>query len=65
MNNNTLIFVGMDTHKEFTEYVVAPSLIPKKPGQRIKTDKRDALMLMLMIAHMEPFEDRPNGATHR
>jgi len=108
--NNTLIFIGMDTHKEFAEvaysldgrnersqhhgkipatkqalsklarqlqskyphatlhfiyeagpcgywvyrlltslghccYVVAPSLIPKKPGQRIKTDKRDALML--------------------
>jgi len=110
MNNNTLIFIGMDTHKEFTEvaysldgrdehskhhgkipttkqalsklarqlqskcpkatlhfvyeagpcgywvyrlltslghccHVVAPSLIPRKPGQRIKTDKRDALML--------------------
>lgn len=26
-------------------YIVAPSLIPKKPGNRIKTDKRDALML--------------------
>ncbi|RJE77127.1 IS110 family transposase [Pseudoalteromonas sp. MSK9-3] len=26
-------------------YVVAPSLIPKKPGERIKTDKRDALKL--------------------
>ena len=25
-------------------YVVAPSLIPKKPGERVKTDKRDALM---------------------
>jgi len=25
-------------------YVVAPSLIFKKPGQRIKTDKRDTLM---------------------
>ncbi len=24
-------------------YVVAPSLIPKKPGDKIKTDKRDAL----------------------
>lgn len=110
MMNDTLIFIGMDTHKEFTEiayapdgrdehaqhygkipttkpalkklarqlqskyphatlhfvyeagpcgywvyrlltslghccYVAAPSLIPKKPGQRIKTDKRDALML--------------------
>lgn len=26
-------------------YVVAPSLIPKKPGDKIKTDKRDALNL--------------------
>ncbi len=25
--------------------VVAPSLIPKKPGDRVKTDRRDALML--------------------
>lgn len=25
--------------------VVAPSMIPKKPGDRVKTDKRDALML--------------------
>ena len=24
-------------------YVIAPSLIPKKPGERIKADKRDAL----------------------
>ncbi len=26
-------------------YVVAPSLIAKKPGDRVKTDKRDAMML--------------------
>lgn len=110
MSKDTLIFIGLDTHKEFTEvayaqdgrdesvhhygriqttklalvklarqfqskypqatlhfvyeagpcgywiyrlltslghccYVVAPSLIPKKPGERVKTDKRDALML--------------------
>lgn len=110
MDNNTLIFIGLDTHKEFTEvaysldgreqksqhhgkikttkpalsklarqlqskypsatlhfvyeagpcgywvyryltslghccYIVAPSLIPKKPGQRVKTDKRDAMLL--------------------
>ena len=110
MNNDTLLFIGMDTHKEFTKvayvldgrdqpaqhygkipttkpalkkltrqlqskyphatlhfvyeagpcgywvyrlltslghccYVVAPSLIPKKPGQRVKTDKRDAILL--------------------
>jgi len=30
-------------------YLVAPSLIPKKPGQRIKTDKRDALMLTQLL----------------
>lgn len=26
-------------------YVMAPSLIPRKPGDQIKTDKRDAIML--------------------
>ncbi len=106
MSKDTLIFIGLDTHKEFSEvaytddareaschhqgkikttkpalvklvrqfeskypsatlhfvyeagpcgywvyrlltslghccYVVAPSLIPKKPGDRVKTDKRD------------------------
>ncbi|RTR32143.1 IS110 family transposase [Shewanella atlantica] len=30
-------------------YVVAPSLIPKKPGERVKTDKRDALKLAQLI----------------
>lgn len=30
-------------------YVVAPSLIPKKPGERIKTDKRDAIKLARLI----------------
>jgi transposase len=25
--------------------VVAPSSIPKRPGDRIKTDRRDAMML--------------------
>jgi transposase len=25
--------------------VVAPSLVPKKPGERVKTDRRDALKL--------------------
>ncbi|KZZ38902.1 IS110 family transposase [Oleiphilus sp. HI0086] len=114
MKNNTIIFVGLDTHKEFTEvaycedqrgsevkhlgrvssakvsltkmarqfeskypqatlhfvyeagpcgywiyrlltslghccYVVAPSLIPKKPGQRVKADKRDAQDLARLV----------------
>jgi transposase len=26
--------------------VVAPSLIPKKPGERVKTNRRDALSLV-------------------
>lgn len=30
-------------------YIVAPSLIPKKPGNRVKTDKRDALMLTELL----------------
>ena len=110
MNKNNIVFIGLDTHKEFIEvayiedgfqgqschlgrissaktsikkmvrqfaskyphatlhvvyeagpcgywiyrlltslgqscYVVAPSLIPKKPGDRVKTDKRDAFKL--------------------
>lgn len=30
-------------------FVVAPSLIPKKPGSRIKNDTRDALMLVKLL----------------
>jgi len=30
-------------------YVIAPSLIPKKPGDRIKTDKRDAMNLAKLL----------------
>ena len=30
-------------------YVVAPSLILKKPGDRVKTDKRDAMMLAKLL----------------
>lgn len=30
-------------------YVVAPSLIPKKPGECVKTDKRDALKLAKLL----------------
>lgn len=113
MNKHTILFIGLDTHKEFNEvayieehrgahvhlgrvssskvavqklvrqfeskypgatlhffyeagpcgywiyrlitslghcyYVVAPSLIPKKPGEKIKTDKRDALKLAKLL----------------
>jgi len=30
--------------------VVAPSLIPKKPGERVKTDRRDAAQLAVSCA---------------
>lgn len=30
-------------------FIVAPSLIPKKPGNRVKTDKRDAIMLAKLL----------------
>lgn len=30
-------------------YVIAPSLIPKKPGDKVKTDKRDALKLAKLL----------------
>jgi len=30
-------------------YVIVPSLIPKKPGEKIKTDKRDALKLTKLL----------------
>ena len=38
-----LIEAGHDCH------VVAPSLIPKKPGERVKTDRRDALKLSRLL----------------
>ena len=34
-------------------YVVAPSLIPKKPGDKIKTDKRDALKLTRLLKNAD------------
>ncbi len=33
------------TQKGFACHVVAPSLIPRKPGDRVKTDRRDAITL--------------------
>ena len=33
------------TRKGLACHVVAPSLIPRKPGDRVKTDRRDAVML--------------------
>ena len=114
MQNPNIVFIGMDTHKEFTDvayvyegfdqkpqhlgkfpsrkqsmtkmvrqfqskhpkatlyfvyeagpcgywlyrlfrslgqecFIVAPSLVPKKPGDRVKTDKRDSLMLAQLL----------------
>lgn len=35
--------------KKLTCFVVAPSLIPKKPGDRVKTDRRDAIALARLM----------------
>ena len=37
------------TRKGLTCQVVAPSLIPRKPGDRVKTDRRDAMMLARLM----------------
>ena len=40
--------------------VAAPSLIPKKPGDRVKTNRRDALPM-----HRQSFRSQPVGRTAR
>ena len=37
------------THKGHVCWVVAPSLIPKKPGDRVKTNRRDAIKLARLM----------------
>src|ERR671924_644652 len=37
------------TKKGYVCWVVAPSLIPKKPGDRVKTDRRDARQLARLM----------------
>ena len=37
------------TKKDLTCWVVAPSLIPKKAGDRVKTDRRDAMALARLM----------------
>jgi transposase len=37
------------THKGYECWVVAPSLIPKKAGDRVKTDRRDAVQLARLL----------------
>ena len=38
---------------EITCYIAAPSLLPRKPGDKIKTDKRDAIMLAKVLRNQE------------
>jgi transposase len=45
---------GYGVYRQFTSLghrcdVVAPALIPRKPGDRVKTDRRDATMLAASI----------------
>ena len=37
------------TRKGLTCHVVAPSLIPRTPGDRVKTDRRDAMTLARLM----------------
>jgi transposase len=37
------------SRREVTRLVVAPSLIPRKPGDRVKTDRRDAVDLARLL----------------
>ena len=39
------LLVGLDVHCQ----VIAPSLIPAKPGERVKTDRRDAVKLVELL----------------
>lgn len=42
-------FLHQMTALDIDCHVIAPSLIPKKPGERIKTDRRDAAKLAMMF----------------
>src|SRR3990167_8486943 len=42
------------TGQGFTCHVVAPSLIPKKPGDKVKTDRRDAVDLARLLRSGDP-----------
>ena len=43
--------------------VVTPSLIPRKPGDRVKTNRRDALQLARLLPAME--QGQPSGRLRR
>ena len=45
--------------------VVAPSLIPRKPGDRIKTDRRDATNLAKLVRLAGPRRQAPPPHEHR
>lgn len=41
--------LGFITSLGFCCYVIAPSLIPKKPGEHIMADRRDVLKLVKLL----------------
>jgi Transposase len=41
--------IGTSRGKGLSCHVVAPSLIPRKPGDRVKTDRRDAVLLARLM----------------
>jgi len=45
------------TRKGLSCHVVAPSLIPRKPGDRVKTDRRDAIHAGRLDARRRPERD--------
>ena len=49
------------TRKGLSCHVVAPSLIPRKPGDRVKTDRRDAMTLARLDAQRRPERDLRAG----
>ncbi len=54
------------TSKGFDCQVVAPSLIPKRPGDKVKTDRRDALALArLLRSGISPRSTSPPSKTKR
>jgi transposase len=57
------------TEKGFTCQVVAPSLIPKKSGDKVKTDRRDAMELARLLrsgdltrVYVPTVDDEESGA---